>query len=188
MSKKFVFAALKNKKSLNINQKATLAGLEVKEITNVYLGKLLVNADQEVINVNIIEKGMRIPCSKNIKSYMNAHLLKNMIQYGTTGTTMQEITESYTATEDVSSVEVVWKKETAYPRINSYEYENNGIDYIDSFAEMSTTYSIDANQVFRVLIKHVMSGTVLVDEALSMKQGSLGGGKSVNNLNDFNID
>ena len=88
----------------------------------------------------------------------------------------------------MSSVEVVWKKETAYPRINSYEYENNGIDYIDSFAEMSTTYSIDANQVFRVLIKHVMSGTVLVDEALSMKQGSLGGGKSVNNLNDFNID
>lgn len=183
-----IYAALKNKNSLNINQKATLAGLEVKEITNVFLGKPLIDGNEKLINVNIIEKGMRIPCSKNIKSYMNANLLKNMIQYGTTGTTINEITESYTATDDMSSVEVVWNKETTYPKINSYEFENSGFDYIDSFSEINTTYSIDSNQVFKVIIKHVKSGTVIVDETLSMKQGSLGGGKSVNNLNDFNID
>ena len=33
-----IYVALKNKRSLNINQKAAIAGFAVKEITNVYLG------------------------------------------------------------------------------------------------------------------------------------------------------
>jgi molecular chaperone DnaK len=184
-----IYAALKNKRSLNINQKATIAGLEVKEITNVYLGKPLLNLDGVLINVNLIEKGMRIPCSKKVKSYIGEQVLTDMIQNHRNGVTLNQISESYTLEEDMDLVEVVWEKETMYPPIDHYEVESSGMDYIKKYCEMSTTYSIDANQVFKVSIKHVQSGAILVNETLSMKEGSLGGASnSDNNLNDFSID
>ncbi len=184
-----IYAALKNKRSLNINQKATIAGLEVKEITNVYLGQPLVNNKDVTVNVNIIEKGMRIPCSKTQRSYIATEQIGYMIQYGESALSNDSITESYSPEEDMNSVEVVWKKSTNYPLPNKNRIAAEDMEYLKRYAQIDTTYSIDANQVFKVLVKHVESGTIIVNETLSMKEGSLGGASnSADNLNDFSID
>ena len=55
--------------------------------------------------------------------------------------------------------------------------------------KIQTIYSIDDNQVFKVVVKNVGTGTVLITEKLSMKKGTLGGKSNTPaDLDEFKID
>ena len=54
----------------------------------------------------------------------------------------------------------------------------------DGGQELKTTYSIDHNQVFHANVRHVLSGTQLLSEKMSMKDGRLG----IGDVEDETID
>ena len=56
-------------------------------------------------------------------------------------------------------------------------------------SEIETTYKIDKNQVFEVSVKHVQTDTILINEKISMLDGSLSTVSSAvdEDLDDFEI-
>lgn len=190
-----IYVALKNRRSLNVNQKAAIAGLAIKEITNVCLGETLSTNDGEVISKPIIEKGARIPASKSNTSFINPEMIKvSIIKEIPVIPVKQTITESYTdagMNDDVSldDVEIVFEDRDLFVPSPLALRMQAGDDF-PSYAKIKTTFKIDANQVFRIIVEHPYSGRTLIDKELSMKEGSLGARKSGSddNLDDFTIE
>ena len=182
-----IYAALKNKTALNINQKAAIAGLDVKEITNVSLGQRLLDSDDSHMNQIIIKKGSRIPAKRTKKSYINDNQMMYALQYNTNPELKTTITEGLSDTEVSEDVENVWQKTVTCPKPSS-----SSIDTHDDFfnaSEIETTYKIDKNQVFEVSVKHVQTDTILINEKISMLDGSLSTVSSTvdEDLDDFEI-
>ena len=54
--------------------------------------------------------------------------------------------------------------------------------------QIQTTYSIDNNQVFKVVVKHIETGTELITEQLSYKEGTLSGkSHQPDDLDEFEV-
>ena len=189
-----IYVALKNKRSLNVNQKAAIAGLAIKEITNVCLGETL-SKDGNEVSKPIIEKGSRIPASKSNTSFIPFEMIKASITNQLPAIPVkQTITESYTdaGINDIVSlddVEIVFDEDNLWiPSPLALKMQAG--DDIASYSKIKTTFKIDANQVFRIIVKHPYSGTTLVDKELSMKEGSLGATKGGldDDLDGFDIE
>jgi len=190
-----IYVALNNKRSLNVNQKAAISGLEIKEITNVCLGETLAAKDGDIISQPIIEKGSRIPASKSNTSFIPFEMIKASITNQLPAIPVkQTITESYTdaGINDIVSlddVEIVFDEDNLWiPSPLALKMQAG--DDIASYSKIKTTFKIDANQVFRIIVKHPYSGTTLVDKELSMKEGSLGATKGGldDDLDGFDIE
>ena len=181
-----IYAALKNKTALNINQKAAISGLDVKEITNVSLGQILLGDDNEHVNQIIIKKGSRIPAKKTKKSYLITENMIYALQNNIDAKMKTSITEGLSDTKVASDVEKVWDKRFNVPLNRSY------LDSPDEFLEaqdIETTFKINKNQVFEVSVKHVKTNNVLLTEEISMLDGSLSTNSSIvdEDLDDFEI-
>ena len=185
-----IYAALKNKTALNINQKAAIAGLDVKEITNVSLGQRLLDSDDSHMNQIIIKKGSRIPAKRTKKSYINDRQMLYAIQYNTNPELRTTITEGLSDTEVSEDVENVWQKTVTCPKPSSSLIDSYGSnEEFFNASEIETTYKIDKNQVFEVSVKHVQTDTTLLNEKISMLDGSLSTVSSMvdEDLDDFEI-
>ena len=187
-----VYIALKNKESLNINQKAVVGTFDVKEITNVYLGTLARDEYSILGNTNLIKKGQRIPASTKRTFYIPYSTLKNQLNEGFSMPLEAKITESYANSSKVDKVNVVWKKDVEWPSLTYAIYESFSSDreFHDNWTPLVYKYSIDKNQIFHIKITHPASGEVLVDEDLDMRKGSLNikiGSKN-KKIDSFTID
>jgi molecular chaperone DnaK (HSP70) len=197
-----IYIALKNKEALNINQKAVVAGFEVKEITNVFLG-LPVDHDGTRRNKNVIKKGARIPASRTREVFIHTDIIGAQIEAISRGISLPQVpfemkvTEADTDTTAISNVKVVWKKKTYWPMLDSSEIspymssEGAFNNFIAKWVVLKVKYTIDSNQIFHVKVRHPESNTVMVDEKIDMKKGSLsvkGGQGSKTSIDKFKID
>jgi molecular chaperone DnaK len=196
-----IYIALKNKKALNINQKSVVAGFEVKEMTNVFLG-LPVNDDGKSINLNILKKGARIPASRSRDVGIPELIWTSQMEAISKGFDLPQIpfemkvTEAETDETDISNVKVVWKKETYWPTLNSsiinphMSSDRAFNNFLNKWILLKVKYTIDSNQIFHVKVRHPESNSTLVDEKVDMKKGSLSikGGGSKGSIDKFKID
>ena len=139
------------------------------------------------MNQIIIKKGSRIPAKRTKKSYINDNQMMYALQYNTNPELKTTITEGLSDTEVSEDVENVWQKTVTCPKPSS-----SSIDTHDDFfnaSEIETTYKIDKNQVFEVSVKHVQTDTILINEKISMLDGSLSTVSSTvdEDLDDFEI-
>jgi len=193
-----IYVALKNKRSLNINQKAAIAGFAVKEITNVYLGTSILSRGEDgkvesTINDNIIMKGDRVPAKKTKTYYMPyENVLISMRASGSRIPLNMDITEGYTDETNLANVETVWKEAVYFDGVTVDQVQRFGDPeaFIKKYVPIKVQYSIDENQVFRIIVKHPYSGETIIEETISMKEGSLGAGSGNANddLDDFTIE
>jgi molecular chaperone DnaK len=199
-----IYIALKNKKDLNINQKAVVAGFEVKEMTNVYLGTLYNDEDEGVLkNKNIIKKGSRIPSSRTEEFSIPHKLVLGQLELQANNQHIPDlsftarVTESETDETKESNVKVVWKKKAPWPiasisDLRSYSQSEEGIsDFLFNWVVLKIKYSIDNNQIFHIKVRHPESNSTLIDEKVDMKKGSLSvkdGKGSKDSIDKFKID
>jgi molecular chaperone DnaK len=155
-----IYVAQKNKSDLNLNQKAAIAELGIQEITNLYFGTFVLNDYWVTKNVDIIDKGTRIPCEEEQTVYLHPGILERM---------MPRITESLIQTEEEDEVEVVWSKEFEMP---SSAADGDAIDIV---------YSIDQNQVFHCKFTHRDTGKS-IEDTISMTGGRVG------SSSEFDVD
>ena len=195
-----IYIALKNKEALNINQKAVVAGFEVKEMTNVFLG-MPVDHDGTRRNKNIIKKGARIPASRTREVFIHSDIIGAQVEAISRGISLPQVpfemkvTEADTDTTAISNVKVVWKKKTYWPMLDSSEIspymssESAFNNFLMKWVVLKVKYTIDSNQIFHVKVRHPESNTVMVDEKIDMKKGSLSiKGGSKGSIDKFKID
>lgn len=199
-----VYIALKNKENLNINQKAVVGAFEVKEISNVYLGAVYRdNEEDKRKNKTLIKKGARIPASKTetfaipfeyimLQMKMFSQGITDLSSLGDRTSTKMEVTESFSDSSALSNVKIVWNKSMHYPDLER-RYLNageNGEQFYERWSAIKIKYSIDKNQIFHVTVKHPASGTTMIDENLDMRKGSLNvkGGSKSKKIEEFSID
>ena len=144
----------------------------------------------KMFNQIIIKKGSRIPAKRTEKSMINTYQMLNSIRENINPQYKITITEGLSDTEVVDDVEKVWDKSVTAPKtyLDIDTLEENFNEYYDA-AEIETTYKIDKNQVFEVLVKHVKTNTILINEKISMLDGSLNtnSSSSTEDLDDFEI-
>ena len=155
-----IYVAQKNKSDLNLNQKAAIAELGIQEITNLYFGTLTYNSDWRYVNIDIIDKGTKIPCEEE----QTVYVISDDAEY-----LNPKITESLIQTEEEDEVEVVWTKRFDLP---SSSKADDAIDII---------YSIDHNQVFHCKFTHRATGES-IEDTISMTGGRVG------SSSEFDVD
>ena len=186
---------------LNINQKAVVAGFEVKEMTNVYLGLPVEDDAGKRINRNIIKKGARIPAYRTKEVYIHDKIIHAQLNTMKIGYSLPQIpyewkiTEAETDETDISNVKIVWRKNTYWPKLNSstispyLHNENSFASFLKRWIVIKVRYTIDSNQIFHVKVRHPESNTILVDEKIDMKKGSLSvKGNKKDSIDKFIID
>lgn len=203
-----IYIALKNKEALNINQKTVVAGFEVKEMTNVYLGTLAGDGEdtKKTVNETIINKGSRIPASRTKPFSIPHELIVAQLKMSASVNEFNmpnakfklRVTESETKETKKSNVKVVWSKRANWPVATMSKLaafgpngEQGVIDFIGHWMELKIKYSIDSNQIFHVKVRHPASNATLIDEKVDMKKGSLavkGGKGSKGSIDKFKID
>ena len=202
-----IYIALKNKEELNINQKAVVAGFEVKEMTNVFLGTLAKDGDSTAseVNENIINKGTRIPASRTKPFQIPHELITAQLNMSAKidefniprSKFKMRVTESETKETKKSNVKVVWNKNGFWPvatmsRLHAFgaNNEHDIIKFIEDWMKINIKYSIDSNQIFHVKVRHPASNSTLIDEKVDMKKGSLAvkGSKGSTKIDKFEIE
>ncbi len=188
-----IYIALKNKESLNINQKAVVGAFDIKEITNVYLGTIVISENGPLRNRNLIKKGQRIPAQTDKTFYIPGAVMSEQLDFGYASKPLEaEITESYSNSSSPDKVSSVWTKEVDWPLLTRSIYNRFTDDYTctTEWGALKYSYSIDENQIFHIKIIHTYTGKVLVDENLDMRKGSLNikAGSKNKKIDSFTID